>query len=286
MFRFVLTRVLVVGLGVATLAGTLLAQATERVLYVSALDARTKAPIENLTAERRPRHRGRPRARGGARHVRPPRRCRWRFSWTTRRRRSAPSPTSATPSRRSSRNSTASARSRSSRPRIGRPSSRTTPPTRRSCRDAANRIFAQPDSGATLLDAIVEVSNGLGKREDDRVAIVLVTLELTEFSNLRLHAGARRAEVERRDDERGRAAEPGGLHPERSGPQSRRRARPRHRRDGRRPRGRAHQHELRRRPEAGGRRAEASAPRGLLAAADADSARADCGRAPSRTACR
>lgn len=50
--------------------------------------------------------------------------------------------------------------------------------------DAANRIFAMPDSGATLLDAIVEVSRGLGKRESDRAAIVLVTLEQTEFSTL------------------------------------------------------------------------------------------------------
>ncbi len=49
---------------------------------------------------------------------------------------------------------------------------------------AAQRVFAQPDSGATLLDAIVEVARGLGKRESDRAAIVLVTLEQTEFSNL------------------------------------------------------------------------------------------------------
>jgi hypothetical protein len=50
--------------------------------------------------------------------------------------------------------------------------------------DAASRVFAQPDSGATLLDAIVEVSRGLRKRETDRAAIVLVSMELTEFSNL------------------------------------------------------------------------------------------------------
>jgi hypothetical protein len=50
-------------------------------------------------------------------------------------------------------------------------------------RDAATRVFAQPDSGATLLDAIVEVSRGLRKRESDRAAIVLVSMELTEFSN-------------------------------------------------------------------------------------------------------
>jgi hypothetical protein len=50
--------------------------------------------------------------------------------------------------------------------------------------EAANRIFSMPDSGATLLDAIVEVSRGLAKRESDRAAIVLVTLERTEFSTL------------------------------------------------------------------------------------------------------
>ncbi len=49
---------------------------------------------------------------------------------------------------------------------------------------AANRVFAAPDSGATLLDGIVEVSRGLAKRESDRAAIVLVTLEQTEFSTL------------------------------------------------------------------------------------------------------
>jgi hypothetical protein len=49
---------------------------------------------------------------------------------------------------------------------------------------AANRVFAQPGSGATLLDAIVEVSRGIGRREEERAAIVLVTLELTEFSTL------------------------------------------------------------------------------------------------------
>jgi VWFA-related protein len=49
-------------------------------------------------------------------------------------------------------------------------------------RAAAQRIFAQPDSGATLLDAIPEISRGLARREEDRAALVVVTLELTEFS--------------------------------------------------------------------------------------------------------
>jgi len=50
--------------------------------------------------------------------------------------------------------------------------------------DAAGRVFAVPESGATLLDAIVEVSNGLSKRESDRAAMVLITTEHTEFSQL------------------------------------------------------------------------------------------------------
>ena len=49
--------------------------------------------------------------------------------------------------------------------------------------DAAGRVFAVPNSGATLLDAIVETSKGLQKREADRAAIVVVTTENTEFSN-------------------------------------------------------------------------------------------------------
>ncbi|MBM3808165.1 MAG: hypothetical protein FJW22_08195 [Acidimicrobiia bacterium] len=44
------------------------------------------------------------------------------------------------------------------------------------------KIFAMPDSGATLLDAIVETSNGLRRREEDRAAMVVVTTENIEFS--------------------------------------------------------------------------------------------------------
>ena len=46
--RFI--RVLVASLGVLALPAWLLAQASERVLYVTALDAKTKAPIESLDA--------------------------------------------------------------------------------------------------------------------------------------------------------------------------------------------------------------------------------------------
>ena len=45
------------------------------------------------------------------------------------------------------------------------------------------KVFAMPGSGATLLDAIVETSQGLQKREEDRVALVVLTTENIEFSN-------------------------------------------------------------------------------------------------------
>jgi hypothetical protein len=44
------------------------------------------------------------------------------------------------------------------------------------------KVFAMPGSGATLLDAIVEVSKGLARREEDRAAIVVLTTENIEFS--------------------------------------------------------------------------------------------------------
>jgi hypothetical protein len=48
--------------------------------------------------------------------------------------------------------------------------------------DGAGRVFAMPDSGATLLDAIHEISRGLQQREEDRAAMVIVTAENIEFS--------------------------------------------------------------------------------------------------------
>jgi hypothetical protein len=50
--------------------------------------------------------------------------------------------------------------------------------------DAVNRLFHAPTSGATLVDAISDVAKGLGRRESDRAAIVAVTGEFTEFSQL------------------------------------------------------------------------------------------------------
>jgi len=48
--------------------------------------------------------------------------------------------------------------------------------------DGVQRVFAMPGSGATLLDAVVEVSQGLAKRDTDRAAMVIVTTENREYS--------------------------------------------------------------------------------------------------------
>ncbi len=49
----------------------------------------------------------------------------------------------------------------------------------------AGRLFAMPRSGATLLDALVEVSDGMRRREAVRTAIVPIVTDGTEFSNRR-----------------------------------------------------------------------------------------------------
>ena len=48
---------------------------------------------------------------------------------------------------------------------------------------AISRIFARPGSGSYLLDALVDVSRGLQKREVKRPTIVVLTIEAVEFSN-------------------------------------------------------------------------------------------------------
>ena len=48
--------------------------------------------------------------------------------------------------------------------------------------DGVGKVFAMPGSGATLLDAIIEISRGLQRREEDRAAMVILTTENTEFS--------------------------------------------------------------------------------------------------------
>jgi VWFA-related protein len=49
--------------------------------------------------------------------------------------------------------------------------------------DTVGRIFSMTQSGATLLDAIVEVSEGQRKRETPRAAIVAIVTDGVEFTN-------------------------------------------------------------------------------------------------------
>jgi VWFA-related protein len=51
-------------------------------------------------------------------------------------------------------------------------------------KQGVNRIFARSGTGAYLTEAINEASRGLGKREGTRRAIVALTIEGVEFSNL------------------------------------------------------------------------------------------------------
>jgi hypothetical protein len=183
MSHVVLTRVLVVTLGVLALPAWLLAQAAERVLYVTALDAKSKAPVEALTpADLRVTEDDR------GREI-------LRVSPAT-----TPMPiavvvdnhAAAQPNIADLR--TALIRFLPEVATLGPVALITTADRPTIVQDfttdvekltqAANRLFAQPGSGATLLDAIVEVTRGLDKREEERAAIVLVTLELTEFSTL------------------------------------------------------------------------------------------------------
>ncbi len=46
------------------------------------------------------------------------------------------------------------------------------------------RIFSRPASGATLLEAVLETSNGLKKRESERAAIVILSVGSIEHSTL------------------------------------------------------------------------------------------------------
>jgi hypothetical protein len=49
---------------------------------------------------------------------------------------------------------------------------------------AAGRLFHTPASGATLLDAVSDVSKGLLRRESDRAGIVVITGEFIDYSHL------------------------------------------------------------------------------------------------------
>jgi len=49
--------------------------------------------------------------------------------------------------------------------------------------EAASSLFAQPNSGMTLLDAVAETSQGLEQRESARAAIIAIVTEGPEFTN-------------------------------------------------------------------------------------------------------
>jgi VWFA-related protein len=175
-------RLLVIGLGVLALSTLADTQGLERVLYVSALDATTRAPVTDLGVRD-----FRVTEDGVTREV-------LRVTPAT-----TPMPVALlVDNQHAARLTIADLRtavesflrdiqglgpiavvSVAERPTIVQ--DYTTDPARLSA--ATKRLFAVPDAGATLLDAIVEVSRGIGKRESDRAAIVLVTTELTEFSN-------------------------------------------------------------------------------------------------------
>ena len=183
MSHLVVQRLLVAGLGVLLVSANLFAQASERVLYVTALDEQTKAPVESLgAADIRVTEDDR------AREV-------LRVTPAT-----TPMPIAVLIDNQANAQATiadlrtALTRFLSEIAALGPVALITTADRPTIVQDyttdaekltrAANRIFSQPDSGATLLDAIGEISRGLGRREEVRAAIVLVTTELTEFSTL------------------------------------------------------------------------------------------------------
>jgi hypothetical protein len=182
MFR-ILIRVVAGAAAAFLLSSTALAQAQERVLYVSVLDSKTKAPVAGLGPEG-----FRVREDGATREV-------LRVTPAT-----TPMPVAVLIDDSQAAQATiADLRKGLSTflkhiDGIG-PTALVTVAARptihldyttdaRALQDAAGRIFAQPGTGATLLDAIVEVSKGLRKREADRASIVVITTENVEYSNL------------------------------------------------------------------------------------------------------
>jgi hypothetical protein len=180
---YVFPRLSVTGVAVLALAATVLAQSTERVLYVTALDEKTKAPLDTLSPKD-VRITEDDRAREVVR-VTPA---------------TTPMPIAVVVDNQAAAQATITDLRRALAgfvtevAAIGPVTIVTTADRPTIAQDyttdvekltqAANRIFAQPDSGATLLDAIVEVARGIKRREEDRAAIVLVSTELTEFSTL------------------------------------------------------------------------------------------------------
>jgi VWFA-related protein len=175
--------ILVAGLGAVALSSALLAQSQERVLYATALDAKSKAPLESLSpSDLRITEDGRGREILRVTPATTP----MSIAVVVDNQQAAQS--TITDLRRALSSFATDVASlgpvaivtTADRPTIVQDYTTDTG----KLTQAANRLFAQPGSGATLLDAIVEVSRGIKRREEDRSAIVLVSTELTEFSNL------------------------------------------------------------------------------------------------------
>jgi hypothetical protein len=180
MSRF-LARFAAAGVGAVVCSAVLLAQSTERVAYVSAYDERTRAPITGLgTADFTVRE------DGLAREV-------LRVTPAT----TPMAVTILVDNTQDATNNIADIRRGlasfvkaldgvgpvsiigvADRPTILR--DYTT--DQKQLQDGVGKVFAMPGSGATLLDAVVEISRGLRKREEDRAAMVVLTTENTEFS--------------------------------------------------------------------------------------------------------
>jgi hypothetical protein len=60
--------------------------------------------------------------------------------------------------------------------------------------DKVKRLFPRNNAGAYLLDALVDVSKGLAKREAKRPVIVAITFEGTEYSNVQYQTVLRELE--------------------------------------------------------------------------------------------
>ena len=179
----IVSRVVAGALGSLLFASTVFAQAQERVLYVSVLDAKTKAPVTGLGPEA-----FRVREDGAVREV-------LRATPAT-----TPMPVAVIVDDSQPAQATIADLRKglatflrlidgigpiaivgvAARPTIHLDYTTDS----KAIQDAAGRIFAQPGSGATLLDAIVEVSKGLQRREGDRASIVVITTENVEFSTL------------------------------------------------------------------------------------------------------
>jgi VWFA-related protein len=50
-------------------------------------------------------------------------------------------------------------------------------------KNAIGRLFALPDSGAYLMEALIDVSRGLQRRESERAVVIVIHTEGPEFSN-------------------------------------------------------------------------------------------------------